>query len=66
MKPNIQKIIYATDLSLNSTYALSYAMKMAINNNAQIVSLHVIDEVSSNIPISAGELSYQRTDNQVF
>jgi hypothetical protein len=30
MKPNIQKILYATDLSLNSTYALSYAMKMAI------------------------------------
>jgi nucleotide-binding universal stress UspA family protein len=51
MKPQIRKLLYATDLSENSDNALQYALQLAKNNNAEIVSLHVIEEVSSNMPI---------------
>ena len=45
MIPKIQKILYATDLSPNSVYALRYAISSAINHNADIVILHVFEKV---------------------
>jgi nucleotide-binding universal stress UspA family protein len=45
MIPKIQKILYATDLSPNSIYALRYAMNSAIKHNADIVILHVFEKV---------------------
>ena len=44
MIPEIQKILYATDLSENSAYVLRYAMNTAIKHDAKIVILHVIEE----------------------
>ena len=45
MIPKIQKILYATDLSPNSVYALRYAMNSAIQHDADIIILHVLEKV---------------------
>ena len=45
MIPKIQKILYATDLSPNSVYALRYAINSAIKHNADIIILHVFEKV---------------------
>jgi len=43
MIPQINKILYATDLSKNSAYAFFYAVDMAKRHNARIVILHSIE-----------------------
>ena len=43
MIPKINKILYATDLSKNSTYAFSYAVNSAKRNGAEIIILHVME-----------------------
>jgi len=45
MIPKSQKILYATDLSPNSVYALRYAMNSAIKHDADIIILHVFGKV---------------------
>lgn len=45
MIPQIKKILYATDLSKNSTYAFFYAVDMAKRHNARIVILHTIEPI---------------------
>jgi nucleotide-binding universal stress UspA family protein len=45
MIPQINKILYATDLSKNSSYAFFYAVDMAKRHNARIVILHSIEPV---------------------
>jgi nucleotide-binding universal stress UspA family protein len=45
MIPQINKILYATDLSDNSYYAFLYATDMARRHNAQIVILHSLKPV---------------------
>jgi len=47
MIPQIKKILYATDLSKNSSYAFLYAMDMARRHDAKIVILHAIEPVPS-------------------
>jgi len=42
--PDIKKILYATDLSPNSAFALQFALSTASNHNAELVILHVFDE----------------------
>lgn len=46
MIPKIQNVLYATDLSKNSAYALRYAVNTARNHNAKIHILHVIEAIS--------------------
>ena len=43
MIPEIKNILYATDLSKNSSYAFFYAADMAKRHNARIVILHSIE-----------------------
>jgi nucleotide-binding universal stress UspA family protein len=43
MIPDIKKILYATDLSKNSSYAFFYAVDMARKNDAKIVILHSVE-----------------------
>ena len=43
MIPQIKKILYATDLSKNSSYAFLYAIDMAKRHNASIIILHVLE-----------------------
>ncbi len=46
MIPKISTILYATDLSRNSAFAYRYAVNLAKGNNADIVILHVVEEVA--------------------
>ena len=48
MIPQINKILYATDLSENSAYALGYAVNSAKRNDAEIVILHVMEIMDAN------------------
>jgi len=43
MIPQIKKILYATDLSKNSSYAFLYATDMAKRHDATIVILHAVE-----------------------
>src|SRR4030043_91304 len=45
MIPQIKKILYATDLSKNASYAFFYAVDMAKRHNARIVILHSIERI---------------------
>lgn len=45
MIPKIKKILYATDLSKNSSYAFLYAVDMARQNDAKIVILHSVESL---------------------
>ena len=47
MIPKINKILYTTDLSKNSAYALRYAANTAKRNDAEIVILHVITVIDT-------------------
>jgi nucleotide-binding universal stress UspA family protein len=42
MIPQIKKILYATDLTKNSSYAFYFAADLAQKHDAQIVILHCI------------------------
>ncbi len=43
--PQIKKILYATDLSKNSSYAFLYAIDMAKEHDAKIVVLHAVEPI---------------------
>jgi len=45
MTPQIRKILYATDLSKNSSYAFLYAIDMAKRHDARIVVLNAIEPI---------------------
>jgi len=45
MIPQIKKILYATDLSKNSSYAFLFATDMARRHDATIVILHVVERI---------------------
>jgi nucleotide-binding universal stress UspA family protein len=49
MIPKIKRVLYATDLSENSTYAFRYAVNTAEKHDAEIIILHVVDEVSPSV-----------------
>ena len=44
MIPKISKILYATDLTVNSAYAFRYALNTAEKHDAQIDLLHVFEK----------------------
>ena len=46
MIPEIKRILYTTDLSPNSAYALRYAINSAIKHDADIIILHVVEEMA--------------------
>ena len=48
MKPVIQKILYATDLSDNSRRAYGYAAALAEQYDARLVTLHVVEPINPN------------------
>jgi nucleotide-binding universal stress UspA family protein len=47
MEPEIKRILYTTDLSPNSAYAMRFASKIARQNEAQIIILHVIEKITA-------------------
>jgi nucleotide-binding universal stress UspA family protein len=54
MVPQIKKILYATDLSKNSSYAFLYATDMAKKHDAKIVILHAVESVPAYINVYSG------------
>lgn len=48
MLPTIKKILYATDMSENSRQAFSYAASLAIQYEAEMLVLHVIEPINPN------------------
>ncbi len=48
-KVEVNKILYATDLSDNARYAFAYAVSLADLYNATITFIHILPEVSSRI-----------------
>jgi len=54
MIPQIKKILYATDLSKNSSYAFLYATDMAKRHDAKIVILHVVESFPAYMNAYAG------------
>ena len=49
MIPEIKKILYATDLTKNSTYAFYFAIDLARKHEAKIIIFHCIDPISPSI-----------------
>lgn len=52
MKPDIKKILYATDLSQNAAYAFQYALYLSKKVGANIVILHVIEKMSQDAALA--------------
>jgi nucleotide-binding universal stress UspA family protein len=66
MIPKIQKILYATDLSPNSVYALRYAMNSAMKHGAEIIILHVLEKLdpARHVMLDFYEERYQKLLNE--
>ena len=56
MIPEIKKILYATDMSENARFAFGYAVSLANLYGAQIVILHVAEEISSQMNAQVADL----------
>jgi len=53
MIPQIKKILYATDLSKNSSYAFLYAIDLAKKHDAEIVILHAVEPIPAYVEVYA-------------
>jgi nucleotide-binding universal stress UspA family protein len=54
MMPEIKKILYATDLSKNSSYAFLYATDMARRYGAEIIIIHTVERIPAYAQAYAG------------
>jgi nucleotide-binding universal stress UspA family protein len=54
MIPQIKKILYATDLSKNSSYAFLYATDLARKHDAKIVIVHAIEPIPAYADVYTG------------
>ena len=54
--PNITKILYATDMSVNARYAFGYAASLSARYNAPITILHVLEELSPTALMMVGDI----------
>jgi nucleotide-binding universal stress UspA family protein len=54
MIPQIKKILYATDLTKNSSYAFYVAVDLARKHDAKIVTLHCIAPIPPEVYMEAG------------
>jgi nucleotide-binding universal stress UspA family protein len=63
MIPQIKKILYAPDLSKNSSYAFLFATDMARKHGAKIVILHVIERIPPYAQVYTG-ITYEMERRQ--
>ena len=63
MIPEIKNILYATDLSKNSSYAFLYAVDMARRNYAKIVILHSVEPLGGTSYAYSGA-GYSKADGK--
>jgi len=47
MVPHIKKILYATDLTVNSAYAAYFALDLAKTHDAKIIIVHCVEAIPS-------------------
>jgi len=68
MVPQIKKILYATDLSKNSSYAFLYATDMAKRNDATIIIMHALESFPAYINMYAGMVAHveQREQGEII
>ncbi len=52
MIPEINRILYTTDLSKNAAHAFRYAVTFAKKFDAEIIILHVIEELSTDVKLA--------------
>jgi len=56
MIPEIKKILYATDMSENARFAFGYAVSLSNRYGAQIVVLHVNEDISPQMNAQVADL----------
>ena len=66
MIPKIKRILYATDLSPNSEYAFRYAINSAIQHDAKIIILHVIEPIASAMYVEVGFIVGEEQAREIF
>lgn len=66
MIPKINRILYATDLSPNSDYAFRYAINSAIQHDARIIILHVIESMPSTFHLEMGFIMGDEQAKEIF
>jgi nucleotide-binding universal stress UspA family protein len=66
MIPKINRILYATDLSPNSDYAFRYAINSAIQHDARIIILHVIESMPSAFHLEMGFIMGDEQAKEIF
>jgi nucleotide-binding universal stress UspA family protein len=64
MVPKIKKILYATDLSKNSSYAFLFATDMARRHDATIVILHAVESFPTYADAYPGMMVAFKEENQ--
>ena len=64
MIPQIKKILYATDLSKNSSYAFLYAIDMAKRHDASIIILHVVEPIRPYLYSEGGIRVYELLERE--
>ena len=64
MIPQIKKILYATDLSKNSSYAFLYAIDMAKRHGAKIVIFHAVEPIRTYLIPEGGVQVYDMLNRE--
>jgi nucleotide-binding universal stress UspA family protein len=56
MTPQIEKILYATDLTKNSSYAFHFAVDLARTHGAKVIILHCIGRIPPSVYVESGPI----------
>lgn len=66
MLPNVNKILYCTDLSKNAVYAFRYAVYLAKQTGAEIHILKVVEELASDERLTLQSYILNHSGSQEF
>ncbi len=66
MIPKIEKILFATDLSRNSSFAFSYALSLAMKHEAQISIINVREKLSHNSELQLTAEDYESAKGKLI
>lgn len=66
MIPKIKKILYATDLSKNATYAFSFAISLAMKHEAKISIINVREKLSHNTELQLTAEDFESAKNKLI
>ncbi|OGP63628.1 MAG: hypothetical protein A2169_00570 [Deltaproteobacteria bacterium RBG_13_47_9] len=66
MIPKMNKILYATDLSKNSSYAFLYAIDMAKRHDAKIILLHAMEPIPAYADIYMGGMKEKQKQREAM